>query len=92
MPTSAKNRQGVLFVLRKRGTECWGDEPYGNRTSGLRNSAVYMNQMLQQLGIKSRLVDVVDANGIDREVFQFNPEVVILEAVWCPPAKLTELT
>jgi len=36
-------------------------------------------------------VQVVDANGIDKEVHDFNPDIVIIEALWVTAPKLTEI-
>jgi glycosyltransferase involved in cell wall biosynthesis len=81
----------VLFVLRKRDTS-WGQPyAYSYNSSGLLNSATFIKDMLIEAGFEAKLVEVGDGNGIDREVFQYNPDVVILEAIWCPPSKLREL-
>lgn len=77
----------ILFILRKSGA--FG--PYAYHSSGLRNSATFINDMLVSAGVSSRVAEVNDANDIDREVFNFNPSIVILEAIWCPPSKLGEL-
>jgi hypothetical protein len=81
----------ILFVLRRRTyNQHWG-RPYGHFSSGLLNSARFVNEMLVEAGVKSKLVEVVDSNEIDREVTRHDPDVVILEAIWCPPSKLREL-
>src|SRR5580693_4883569 len=81
----------ILFVLKKR-DQSWGEKTsYGYYSSGLLNSASFINKMLKEEGARSHLVEVSDANSIDREVFRFNPDIVVLEAIWCPPAKLREL-
>jgi len=82
----------ILFVLR------WPDKgsvlytPYHQPSSGLINSARFVVEMLKARGISAHLVQVVDSNDIDRECMRHNPDVVLLEAIWVPPAKLTELT
>jgi hypothetical protein len=81
----------VLFILKKR-SQNWGQTGYTHNSSGLLNSATFVHNMLIQRGVKSKLVEVVDGNDIDREVFQYNPDVVILEAIWCPPSKVRELS
>ena len=82
----------VLFIVKKR-DETWGDTNHNSyHSSGLLNSAKFICDMLNDAGVRSKLVQVVDGNDIDREVFQFNPSVTVLEAIWCPPSKLRELT
>jgi hypothetical protein len=76
----------LLFICKKRTTH------YGHlKSSGLLNSARMVVDALCDIGIKSKLVDVIDGNCIDREVHSFKPTHVILEAFWCPPYKLKEL-
>jgi hypothetical protein len=49
-----------------------------------------MNALNSQ-NIGCKVVTVVDANGIDREVHNYKPDVVIIEALFATPAKLREL-
>jgi hypothetical protein len=72
----------ILFVLKKR--EDFKSNPI---STGLYNSANFVNEMLVKNGINSKLVVVVDNNCIDREVTQFRPDIVIIEAVWVVPEK-----
>ena len=92
LSTNSHNKKPrVLFVLKKRDSS-WGQtNPYSYNSSGLLNSAKFVNDMLIHREFESKLVEVIDSNFIDREVFQYNPDIVILEAIWCPPAKLKEL-
>ncbi len=86
------HRHKVLFILHKR-NQTWGQtNPHHYHSSGLLNSVTFLCQMLNRAGVEAKLVEVHDSNSIDREVFNFNPSVVILEAIWCPPYKLRELT
>lgn len=88
----------ILFVLKKRhinyGVTCYGDvNPYGyNLSSGLLNSAKFVNDMLVSSGVDSHLVEVVDNNDIDREVTKYKPDVVMIEAFWVVPSKFPVLT
>lgn len=87
----APSFRSVLFVIRKP----HADSPYSSYnhfSSGLANSACFVRDMLLRRGVRAHLVEVTDANDIDREVAALNPDLVILEAIWCPPAKLVELT
>lgn len=75
----------VLFILKHR-EHPWGG--YGCYLgSGLHNSARYVQEMLSDSGIASKLVHVVDNNCIDREVTRYRPTHVIIEAYWVVPEK-----
>ena len=81
----------VLFILKKR-------QEYSNKTyaghyfsSGLYWSAKFVADMLDELGYIVRLVEVTDNNDIDREVTKFQPDVVIIEALWVVPEKFDVL-
>lgn len=76
----------VLFLIKER----VHDSVYGV-TSGLFNSAQFVVDFLQRSGVESKLISVVDSNSIDREVTQYNPDIVVLEAIWVTPQKLQEL-
>jgi hypothetical protein len=73
----------VLFVLKKNG--------YG-LSSGLLNSAEKNAQSLMDMGYESKVVVVPDNNSIDREVSQYKPTHVIIEAIWVVPEKMRVLT
>jgi len=60
-------------------------------TSGLFNSANFVVRFLKEQGYTAELTPVQDSNAIDRVVTQANPDIVVLEALWVPPAKLAEL-
>ena len=78
----------VLFILKRHE----GSGGPLHSSSGLRNSATFVCDMLNDRGIATaRTVTVTDANDIDREVAQFKPDTAVLEAIWCPPAKLAEV-
>jgi hypothetical protein len=81
----------ILFLLKHR------EQPYSTThysygfESGLLNSARFVQQMLEQSWIECKLVDVVDNNCIDREVHNYRPTHVIIEALWVVPSKFHEL-
>lgn len=85
--------QKVLFVLKKRGlpyqqTEEPSEPSYTNSmSSGLANSIKFCNDMLNQNGFNSKMVEVIDNNSIDCEVHLFKPDIVIIEALWVVPHK-----
>jgi hypothetical protein len=77
----------LLFITHRRAYS-WGQN---HRSSGLTNSVRFVVDMLMVNGIEAAVVDVDDSNSIDREVARYRPTHVILEAIWCPPAKIVEL-
>ena len=77
-------KNGVLFLCKKRIDE------YG-KSYGLINSAKFVSNYLNETGIVSNVIEVVDGNSIDREVVKFNPKMVIIEAIWATADKIKEL-
>jgi hypothetical protein len=83
----------VLFIVKIResgyidGENCgWGDYS-GGTASGLGTSAQLVSDMLNTIGIESKMVKVIDNNDIDREVYNYKPDYVIIEALWVVPEK-----
>lgn len=74
----------TLFLCRKR------YDNYGI-SIGLVNSANFVVNALKQHRIEAELRLVIDGNGIDREVHNYKPGLVVLEALWVTPGKLEEL-
>lgn len=77
----------VLFLTKKR--HSYGR--YGYVSTGLRNSAQLVVDMLVANGIAAQLVSVADNNDIDREVTKYRPDVVVIEALWVVPEKFKVL-
>lgn len=82
-----QKKSKVLFILRKRQKE-WS---YSNGSSGLFNSANFVCEMLKDNGVDAKVIEVIDGNAIDKEIYQFKPDTVIFEAFWVPPSKANEL-
>lgn len=80
----------ILFITKKR-SGYGGYGSYGHKASGLHNSAKFVVDMLVEAGVDAKLVDVIDNNDIDREVTEFRPEVVVIEAFWVVPDKFDVL-
>ena len=81
----------ILFVLKKREL---GNQSYSYGTdlsTGLLNSATFVYQMLLDMGVDTKLVIADDNNSIDREVTEYRPTHVILEALWVVPPKFDVL-
>lgn len=70
----------ILFVIKKRGV-------YGV-SFGLLNSAESNAECLQKMGHDAKVVQVIDNNSIDREVFLYKPTHVVIEAIWVVPSKM----
>lgn len=81
----------ILFIL-KRKHDYYGTEIHIGLSTGLYNSAVYIDLMLSSEKIKSKIVVVEDNNSIDKEVSEFKPTHVIIEALWVVPEKFDILS
>ena len=76
----------ILFILKiKQNYGATNDYSIGLST-GLYNSAQFMNEMLIDGGFDSQMVSVIDNNDIDREVTLHKPTHVIIEALWVVPS------
>ena len=90
------NRDGelmtkVLFILKRREDyDPIKHNPKGLST-GLFNSASFMDQMLVDSGIESNMEVAIDNNCIDRLVTKHRPTHVIIEALWVVPSKFAVL-
>lgn len=91
----------LLFLVKRR-AGYWGLSPYGDaysddpgyascRGTGLWNSARFVVEMLIEIGIDAKIVEVQDNNAIDREVTAYRPTHCILEAFWVVPEKFDVL-
>lgn len=70
----------ILFICKR-----WVDT-YG-KCYGLINSASFVVNMLNDYGIEAKMVSVIDNNSIDKEVHDYKPTHVIIEAIWVVPNK-----
>jgi hypothetical protein len=77
----------ILFILKER----YYENNLNVKSYGLINSSTQLSLYLQELHCKTKVVTVIDANGIDKEIYEFKPDIVILEALWVPSEKLKEL-
>lgn len=80
-----ENSQKILFILKKR--QIYSGTFYSTTSSGLFNSANFVNEMLLENKIDSRIVEVLDNNEIDKYVTENDPDIVIIEAIWVVPDK-----
>lgn len=79
-----KTMPRVLFVCKQRPAS------YG-ASYGLLNSCRFLCNALHKLGVEAKLVEVVDNNSIDKEVHQYRPTHVFIEALWVVPEKFEVL-
>jgi len=81
----------VLFILKRR--EDYNAIIHSNvgLSTGLYNSASFVNNMLNDAGVESVLEVAIDNNCIDRLVTKHRPTHVIIEALWVVPTKFTVL-
>ena len=64
---------------------------YYGITSGLFNSASFVVNFLNKNGYDCVITPVDDSNSIDKVVTEFDPDIVVIEALWVPPTKFKEL-
>jgi hypothetical protein len=85
-------KKKVLFILKRR--EDYNGEIHSPKglSTGLYNSASFVDDMLRDLGIESNLEVAIDNNCIDRLVTLHKPTHVIIEALWVVPTKFEVLT
>lgn len=79
----------VLTICKKN--EIYGFVSNTRRSSGLYNSTRFIVHALQNYGIQAKIVEVQDSNDIDREVHNYKPTLVIIQALWVVPAKFDVL-
>lgn len=75
----------ILFILKER------HYSQAKTSYGLINSATLVANYLTRQGYECKVVEVIDANFIDKEIHLFRPDTIILEALWVPAYKLDEL-
>jgi hypothetical protein len=81
----------VLFILKRREDYNSIAHSHTGLSTGLYNSANFVNEMLTSVGIESVLEVAIDNNCIDRLVTKHKPTHVIIEALWVVPSKFTVL-
>jgi len=81
----------VLFILKRREDYHAITHSHIGLSTGLYNSANFMNVMLKDQGIESNLEIAIDNNCIDRLVNKHKPTHVIIEALWVVPTKFSVL-
>lgn len=85
----------ILFILKRRdnyGYEHWNklNDNIEELSSGLVNSVKFIVNMINHRihkNVEAKYVIVQDNNDIDRVVYRFKPDIVIIEAFWVVPQK-----
>lgn len=72
----------ILFICKRRS--------YGI-SYGLINSCEFICNVLRKHKIHCKVVTINDNNDIDREVAEYEPTHVVIEALWVVPSKFEEL-
>lgn len=82
-----------LFLLKRR--EDYNHDPTYSSSyqiaTGMYNSAKFVHDELITAGREAKVVVVIDANDIDREVTLYKPTHVFIEGLWVVPSKFIEL-
>ena len=81
----------ILFILKRKDNFNAVVDSHIGVSTGLYNSASFVNKMLQDMGVESNMEIAVDNNCIDRLVTKHRPTHVIIEALWVVPSKFTIL-
>jgi hypothetical protein len=81
----------VLFILKRREDFNAITHSHVGLSTGLYNSAKFMDDMLTDYAISSALEVAIDNNCIDRLVSKHKPTHVIIEALWVVPSKFVIL-
>jgi hypothetical protein len=83
-----KKAPKILFLVRKSQKNF---AQYSYNSSGLFNSANFVVKLLKENGVDAKLVEVDDANQIDKEIHTFKPDKVAIEAFWVTKEKFKEI-
>src|ERR1035437_9690899 len=80
----------ILFICKDK-QDYYGSGLLNGKSRGLYNSAKFVANYFNSIGIETKVVIVENANKIDKEVYAFNPTHVIIHAIWVTPDKIIEL-
>ena len=82
-PPAPSKKIKVLFVLRDRSNYGMTGVSYG-----LKNSVFLITKALEKYNIEFKIVETPDTNFVDKELYLFRPDFVIIEALWLLPNRL----
>lgn len=86
------NKEKVLIIIKDRKIINKGDGYSNSVSSGLKNSASFVIDMFNNIGVEGKLVEAIDNNCIDKFLTEYKPTICILEALWVVPSKVKELS
>lgn len=78
------NTPKVLFICKQRPAQ------YG-ASYGLLNSCKFISNALEDMGVESKVIEVIDNNYIDKECHNYKPTHCFIEALWVVPEKFDVL-
>lgn len=85
-PIQEIKKMNILIITKSKNN--YGVETPNTLSTGLFNSAQHIVLALEDVPeVTINLVSVVDNNSIDREVTLYQPDIVIIEALWVVPEK-----
>lgn len=79
-----KRQPKILFICKTR-------SGFYGPSFGLINSCRFVSNALKHHGIESKVISVNDNSSIDKEVHDYKPTHVFIEALWVVPSKFEEL-
>jgi hypothetical protein len=84
-------KKRILFIVKKRTLPNYDTCNTGKTVStGLLTSAGFVVDLVSAFS-SAEIVEVNDNNDIDREVTRFKPDIVLIEALWVVPEKISIL-
>lgn len=82
----------ILFICKQNESYSTGSYTgYTKKWSGLFNSTRFIVESLQSQKVQAKIVQVIDNNSIDKEVTNYKPDIVVIEALWVVPEKFAVL-
>jgi hypothetical protein len=83
----------ALFILKRRQDYSTNLENFNHQqvATGMFNSATFVSDMINGVGVESKVIVVVDNNCIDRAVTEYKPTHVFIEGYWVVPDKFKVL-
>lgn len=80
----------ILFILKKNETS-GGSKTFISK-SGLTNASKFVVDAINKFkGIEATIVQVQDQNGVFKQIVDYEPNIIMIEAVWIQPSKLQDL-
>ena len=82
------NKKKCLFLLKKK--QGYGE--YAEGKTGLSNSVRGLVETIEnEFHAETKVAICIDANSIDKEVYDYKPDYCFIEAIWVTPEKMKEI-